>query len=131
MAAFFGGLINFGAAEDRPQQSAEVKDTPIVPEIMTTEVLVPGVLVSINHERRQSLLLLDMAIVVHEAHADIIDKQRSKVVNSVLRLLSKKEEDYFYNDKFIKVAQQDLIKELTTVLDVKIEDVLITKAVYQ
>ncbi len=135
-AAYFGGLISFGnattAAPAVPAEAAPVvPETPAVPAIYTTEVTVPGILVSINRDRRQSLLLMDIAIVVHEAHDETVTKQRSKVVNSVLRLLNQKEDEYFYTNKFMETAQKEIKLELANVLGIKIEDVLITKAVYQ
>ena len=132
--ATFSGFIHFGKTdgiEQKSQTAEPIPKVPVVPNIYTTEVLVPGILVSINRESRQSLLLLDLAIVVHDANEDTINKQRSKVVNSVLKLLNQKEEAYFYNDDFINITQQELKQGLASVLGIKIEDVLITKAVYQ
>ncbi len=134
--ASFSGFINFGSestqAIEQPQTATpQPPKPPVVPEIYTTEITVPGILVSINRDRRQSLLLMDIAIVVHEANGETVTKQRSKVVNSVLKLLNQKEEAYFYNGSFMDVAQQEIKSELTTVLGIQIEDVLITKAVYQ
>ncbi len=136
VVASLNGLISFGpnthsASAETSQAVTAAPAAPIVPEIYTTEIVVPGILVSINRDRRQSLLLMDIAIVVHEANGETVTKQRSKVVNSVLRLLNHKEDEYFYKNNFMDVAQKEIKLELTNVLGIKIEDVLITKAVYQ
>ncbi len=135
--AISSGMLHFGAA---PAPQAEVAVAPVepapaprppAPALNTVEVSIPGIIISINRERRQSLLLLDLTLVVDELYVETVEKQRSKVVNSVIKLLNYKEEEYFYKSNFIDVSQRDIQQNLGNTLGVLIDEVLITKAVYQ
>ncbi len=125
--AFSSGYIHIGANAAESAQAEKV----VVPAVQTIEVPVSGILVSINRERRQSLLLMDLAIVTPEQYQELVVKQRAKIVNAVLKALGHKSEEYFYGNNFIDSVQTELKTELSKVLGIEIKEILVTKAVYQ
>ncbi len=125
--AFSSGYIHIG---DKPAASAPVENI-VVPTVETVEVPVSGILVAVNRERRQSLLLMDLAIVAPEHYQEVIVKQKAKVVNAVLKTLGHKSEEYFYENNFIDSVQIELKTEIRNVLGIDIKEILVTKAVYQ
>ncbi len=128
--AFSSGYIQVGA---KPAESAARVQTEnvVVPTIDTVEVPVSDILVSINRERRQSLLLMDLTIVAPEYYQEAIEKQNAKIVNTVLKALGHKSEAYFYGSNFIDSVQLELKAELSNALGIDIKEILVTKAVYQ
>lgn len=125
--AFSSGYIHIGNNPTQSEQAANI----VVPTVQTVEVPVSGILVSINRERRQSLLLMDLAIVAPEHYQELIVKQKAKIVNAVLKALGHKSEEYFYGNNFIDSVQAELQTELSNVLGIDIKEILVTKAVYQ
>ncbi len=125
--AFSSGYIHIGDKPAPVEPAANV----VVPTIQTVEVPVSGILVSINRERRQSLLLMDIAIVTPEHYQELVVKQNAKIVNAVLKALGHKSEEYFYGNNFIESVQTELKTELSNVLGIEIKEILVTKAVYQ
>ncbi len=123
--AFSSGYIHIG------NKPADQVERIVVPTVQTVEVPVSGILVSINRERRQSLLLMDLAIVAPEHYQELIVKQKAKIVNAVLKALGHKSEQYFYGNNFIDSVQTELKVELSKVLGIDIKEILVTKAVYQ
>ncbi|MCG6215845.1 flagellar biosynthesis sigma factor [Vibrio furnissii] len=98
-----------------------------------TNVQVPmqGLIIPVNTGRRQSLLMLDFYLYTAEENEKMLRKETPKIKNLNLKTFSVKPIEYYRDEAFVWNIQEDLRDLFKDERQWRVNEVLITKAVYQ
>lgn len=95
------------------------------------EVLLTDTLIPVNDGRHQKLLLLDLSIYSAPLDQVQVEKAKSHIRNALLSEFSTKSVDYFYDRKFVSNLQKDVQSLVIETMGLPVNEVLVTKAIYQ
>lgn len=95
------------------------------------EVLLSDTLIPVNDGRHQKLLLLDLSIYSAPLDQVQVEKAKSHIRNALLNEFSTKSVDYFYDRKFVSNLQKDVQNLVIETMGLPVNEVLVTKAIYQ
>ncbi len=124
----------FGGSDSSSQSNIQVlQDAPKNNDLVSPTVEVPlhGMLIPINYTKRQSLLLLDLYLYTPEGNEDELKGHIPKIKNQILKVFSLKPAEYYRDDMFILNLQDDLDYLFKKEKQWQVQEVLVTKAVYQ
>ncbi|MFV0575291.1 MAG: hypothetical protein ACK5NC_07785 [Vibrio sp.] len=92
---------------------------------------VKDILIPVNLERRQKLLLIEVALYCNAGDKPLLMTKVAKIKNAMLQKFSVKPESYFLSQTFVSTLQADIQDVLVKDPEFGINKVLVTKAVYQ
>ncbi len=130
----FAGIIHLSSGADSTHQSGVevINDAPAMDHgIATVEVPMLGLLVPINHSKRQNLLLLDLYLSTAEGNDKALQQQFPRIKNQILKEFSTKPSEYFRSETFFIKLQEDINALFKKEKGWKVQEALVTKAVYQ
>ncbi|MEZ9708850.1 hypothetical protein AB4254_09265 [Vibrio breoganii] len=126
------GLLAVGGAFFAGTYFTGFSSKPVVlEEPKLHEVDMNGIILTINHSGAQSLLYLDLTFIIYEDVVEIIENNQSVIKNRMLTSISQNPKAYFYEPEFIMNLQSDLKQSLSKIKGFELEDLLVTKAVFQ
>lgn len=95
------------------------------------ETVLSGVLIPVNDERVQKLLLVDLAVYSRDTDAIEVEQSKNRIKNMLLQTFSTKQKSYFYKTDFVANLQTDITQAIQGMPDSKVNEVLVTKAIFQ
>ncbi len=127
-----GSLLGGSSSESQANVQV-IKDAPqnLDQTAPTVEVPVHGLLIPINYSKRQSLLLLDLYLYTPEGNEEALNAHIPKIKNQILKVFSLKPAEYYRDEMFILNLQDDLDYLFKKEKKWRVQEVLVTKAVYQ
>lgn len=98
---------------------------------INAQIPVEGLIIPINTPRRQSLLMLDFYLFTPEDNEKKVIEDIPKIKNRLLKTFSVKPVEYYRDEAFILNLQEDLRYFFQKENRWGVNEVLVTKAVYQ
>lgn len=95
------------------------------------EVLLSDTLIPVNDGRHQKLLLLDLSIYTAPLDQVQVEKSKNHIRHALLNEFSTKSTTYFYDRKFVSNLQKDVQHLVIETMGLPVDEVLVTKAIYQ
>ncbi len=129
----FGGIINLtGEAAEQGAGVEVITDAPMIDtNAAAVEVPLLGLLIPVNHSKRQNLLLLDLYLATSEDNQAALQQQFPRIKNKILKEFSTKPVEYFRSEGFFIHLQEDINTLFTKEKGWRVREALVTKAVYQ
>ncbi|MGR5347528.1 flagellar basal body-associated FliL family protein [Vibrio mediterranei] len=116
------GAYHFGVFDKAPAVPVVVHDV---------EVPLKGVLIQFDHQGRQKLMMLDMALMTPETHEEVLNNALTLVKNRVMLQLSDQVGELYQKPSYQRELQALLKDYLRRMPEASINDVLLTRVVVQ